>query len=150
MILTKFFTKGWGKPDHLKSIFEFRRQLAKKVRIEFNSLYSFVLMLKYTISFPYYTLISFKEVAYSYVDPDHPVTIVKDETLKNYRLLQGYFRTPFMDYLPQLLPPESEKAQFQVVLPKERKSGFTPIVVHYAGTGDHNFNRRRKCKFLRN
>ena len=90
----------------------------------------------------------FKEVAYGYVDPEHPVTIVKDEETKNYRLLHGYFRSPFMDYLPQLLPEESEKAHFQVVLPKDRKPGFTPIVVHYAGTGDHNFNRRRKCKFV--
>ena len=91
-----------------------------------------------------------KEVAYSYVDPEYPVTIVKDEEKKDYRLLHGYFRSPFMDYLPQLLPAESEKAQFQVVLPKDRKPGFMPIVVHYAGTGDHNFNRRRKCKLVRN
>ena len=91
-----------------------------------------------------------KEVAYSCVDPEYPVTIVKDEEKKDYRLLHGYFRSPFMDYLPHLLPAESEKAQFQVVLPKDRKPGFMPIVVHYAGTGDHNFNRRRKRKLIRN
>ena len=32
----------------------------------------------------------------------------------------GYFRTPFADYLPQLLPPESEKAYFQAILPLDQ------------------------------
>ena len=49
MILTKFFTKGWGKPDHLKSIFEFRRQLAKKVRIEFKETSSMSVLERRTI-----------------------------------------------------------------------------------------------------
>ena len=29
----------------------------------------------------------------------------------------GYFRSPMADYLPELLPKESEKAHFQIVLP---------------------------------
>ena len=30
ILLSRFFTKGWGRPDHLKRIFELRRQLGKR------------------------------------------------------------------------------------------------------------------------
>ena len=32
----------------------------------------------------------------------------------------GHFRTPLADYLPHLLPPESETAYFQAILPLEQ------------------------------
>ena len=36
LLLTKFFTKGWGKPEHLKRIFELRRKLAdQKTALQF-------------------------------------------------------------------------------------------------------------------
>lgn len=60
-----------------------------------------------------------------------------------------YFRSPCVDYLPRLLPVESEMAHFQVVLPLQwADSGHRPIVVHYAGTGDHFFWRRRRMMAL--
>ena len=30
LLLSKFFTKGWGRPDHLKRIIALRRQLANR------------------------------------------------------------------------------------------------------------------------
>ena len=100
LLLSKFFTKGWGKPDHLKRIFELRRRLADR------------------------------DVAYKYVDPTHPVTITKDVPKGDHRILTGYFTTPFVQYLPQLLPPEAEKAHFQVILPdKWQSSKLRPICV---------------------
>jgi hypothetical protein len=117
LLLTKFFTKGWGKPDHLKHIFEFRRKLANR------------------------------DVAITYVDKDHPVTISKEVIKSDHRILEGFFTTPFVNYLPQLLPPESEKAHFQMVLPLET-SHSNPICIHYAGTGDHFFWKRRRLMAL--
>lgn len=52
--------KGWGKPDDLKRIFELRRKLAKR------------------------------DLAVTFVDKDHDVTIVKDELKSDHRLLEGY------------------------------------------------------------
>ncbi len=119
LLLTKFFTKGWGKPEHLKRIFELRRRLAVR------------------------------DTAVTYVDRSHPVTIVKDIRNSDHRLLEGYFTTPFVQYLPQLLPPESERAHFQMILPLEWKSAnVRPVCVQYAGTGDHFFWRRRRLMGL--
>ena len=86
ILLSRFFTKGWGRPDHLKRIFELRRQLGKR------------------------------ELAVTYVDSSmaDKFTITKDENKGDFRQITGFFRTPFMDYLPELLPPESEKAHFQM------------------------------------
>ena len=82
----------------------------------------------------------------------------------------GHFRTPLADYLPQLLPPESEKAYFQAILPLDQANhgrlkpicskmvlngnfSILPLInfnflVHYAGTGDHYFRRRRTLMAL--
>ena len=119
VLLSRFFTKGWGKPEHLKRIFELRRRLATK------------------------------DSALTHVDPYHPVTIVKDESMKDHRLLEGYFRSPMADYLPELLPKESEKAHFQIILPlKWSNSRLKPVCIQYAGTGDHFFWRRRRLMGL--
>ena len=32
----------------------------------------------------------------------------------------GHFRTPLADYLPQVLPPESETAYFQAIFPLDQ------------------------------
>jgi hypothetical protein len=49
-LLSRFFTKGWGKPEHLRRIFEFRRLLGQR------------------------------NVALTFVDRDHPVTITRQVT----------------------------------------------------------------------
>jgi len=120
LLLTNFFTKGWGKPEDLKSIFELRRRLAKRSE------------------------------ALTYVNKTHPITITKDEKWSDHRRIEGQFRTPFADYLPHLLPPESQTAYFQAILPlKEANQGrLKPICIHYAGTGDHFFWRRRRLMAL--
>ena len=95
LLLSKFFTKGWGKPDDLKSIFELRRKLGKR------------------------------STAINSVDPNHTLHITKDVLKADHRRLEGYFNTPFADYLPQLLPEESVKAHFQMILPiKEENKGI--------------------------
>ncbi|XP_046665157.1 protein ABHD18 isoform X2 [Homalodisca vitripennis] len=59
--------------------------------------------------------------------------------------MEGHFRSPFVHYLPGLLPVESENAHFQVILPKKWASEYyKPICLHMAGTGDHYFWRRRQ------
>merc|ERR1712096_97917 len=60
LLLTRFFTKGWGKPKHLKRIFELRRKLASQ------------------------------RTALQYIDQQpYPVTITKDEKHSTHRLLEG-------------------------------------------------------------
>lgn len=118
LLLTRFFTKGWGKPEHLKRIFELRRNLADR------------------------------SVAYTYVDRDHPVTITRDDLKTDHRILEGHFITPFVHYLPQLLPPESERAHFQVILPIYQNPKSRPVCIQYAGTGDHYYWRRRRLMAL--
>lgn len=116
LLLSNFFTKGWGKPEDIRNIFELRRKLGNR------------------------------ETAKTYVEKNHPVTITQDEIKSDHRRLKGYFRTPLADIMPNLVPPESEKAHFQLILPvKEPSQGrLKPICIQYAGTGDHGFWRRRK------
>lgn len=53
-------------------------------------------------------------------------------------LWQAEFTSPFVDHLPGLLPKESEKVKFQVLLPKVwRTPHLKPTCLHLAGTGDH-------------
>ena len=103
LLLSNFFSKGWGKPEDLKSIFEFRRKLARR------------------------------DLAKTYVDPNHPITITLDKDKGDHRLLEGYFQSPFVNYLPNLLPKESEKAYFQAVLPVKQpsKGRLNPICGNY-------------------
>ena len=106
-LLSRFFTKGWGKPEHLKRIFELRRQLGKR------------------------------DVAATFVDRNYPVTITRSETKSDHKLLEGYFISPFAEYLPELIPEESVKAHFQVVLPTKWPSpSIRPMCIQYAGTGE--------------
>ena len=93
LIYTKFFSKGWGKPDNLKRIFEFRK------------------------------LISNRESCMQLVNPNHPITIddIKEETDCN--ILNGHFTSPMVEYFPDMLPKESHTAYFQVkILSGNKKS----------------------------
>ena len=57
--MSNFFTKGWGKPEDLKSIFEFRRRLANRSE------------------------------ALTYVNKNHPITITKDINMADHRRIEG-------------------------------------------------------------
>lgn len=122
LLLTRFFTKGWGKPEHLKRIFELRRKLANQKN------------------------------ALQFINPQpYPVTISKDEHHKTHRILEGHFVSPAVKYLPQILPEEAVTAHFQVVMPNhwtDSHDKLRPMVIQYAGTGDHYYWRRRKLMAL--
>ncbi len=120
LLLTGYFTRGWGKPDHIKRIFTLRRQVADR------------------------------NIAASLVDPDHPVVVEKEERFKDHRLVKCSFISPCVHYLDEeLLPQECRRAHFELVLPvEESRLSRVPLVLHYAGTGDHYFWRRRKFSAL--
>lgn len=65
--------------------------------------------------------------------------ISQEEDHKHYKVLDGYFESPFSMHLPGLVPEESEKAHFQMLLPKQWtwSNGHKPMVIQLAGTGDH-------------
>ncbi|KAI5702553.1 hypothetical protein M8J76_016188 [Diaphorina citri] len=116
ILLSKYFVKGWGKPENFKQLFEFRKRVCNR------------------------------ESCYKLVSKDYPVTVHKKEETNEYKLLEGHFVSPFGQYLPDLVPEESKTAFFQVLIPKSwdvDSSGFRPMVLHMAGTGDHYFWRRR-------
>uniref|UniRef100_A0A0K8TRX4 Protein ABHD18 n=1 Tax=Tabanus bromius TaxID=304241 RepID=A0A0K8TRX4_TABBR len=114
LLITKFFEKGWGKPENLKRLFEFRK------------------------------VISNREACTRLVPDDYPVQITKTEKTSECTILEGNFFTPLEFHLPGLVPKASKKAHFQVLLPnKWRDERFKPMCIHLAGTGDHYFWRRR-------
>ncbi|XP_012279844.1 protein ABHD18 isoform X2 [Orussus abietinus] len=114
ILLTKFFTKGWGKPENLKRIFEFRK------------------------------IVSNREACYNLISPNYPITITKDEEWSDCHVIEGYFQSPFDMYLPMIMPEEAKTAYFQIILPRKWQSHkVKPICLHLAGTGDHFFWRRR-------
>lgn len=114
ILLTRFFTKGWGSPQHLKRIFEFRKVIANR------------------------------ETCYNMIPREYPVTITKDEEWSDCHVIEGCFRTPFDEHLPGIMPEEAVTAHFQMVLPRKWSSHkVKPVCLHLAGTGDHFFWRRR-------
>lgn len=115
VLFSKYFVKGWGKPDCLKRLFEFRK------------------------------VVSNRDLCFKLVPRDYPVQITKEEEWSDCRIIEGHFKSPFIIHLPGLLPPEAENAYFQAVLPKKWSSDYyKPVCIHMAGTGDHYFWRRRK------
>ncbi|KPJ11538.1 Uncharacterized protein C4orf29-like [Papilio machaon] len=114
ILITKFFTKGWGKPENLRRLFEFRK------------------------------IVSNRDECFKLVEKDYPVTITKEQNLSDCKLLEGYFLTPLERYLPGIVPEIAQKAHFQALLPLHwQEKGCKPVCLHLAGTGDHYFWRRR-------
>lgn len=114
ILLTKFFTKGWGNPENLRRIFEFRKVVANR------------------------------EACYNLIPSNYPVNITKDEEWSDCHVLEGHFQSPFDYHLPGIMPEETKTAHFQMILPKKWTSHkIKPICLHLAGTGDHFFWRRR-------
>ena len=121
LILTKFYTKGWGKPEELKEILKMQK------------------------------LISNRESCLKLVSPTHPVKIDETVETKQCTLLHGHFVTPLMNIVPNLIPPVAQVARFEMVLPKNRLMTDNmhmikevPACIHMAGTGDHGYHRRRE------
>ncbi|XP_020280839.1 protein ABHD18 isoform X2 [Pseudomyrmex gracilis] len=114
ILLTKFFTKGWGNPENLKRIFKFRKVIANR------------------------------EACYNMIPFDYPIEITKDEEWSDCHIIEGHFESPFAKHLPGIMPDKTKTAYFQMVLPSKWSSyKIKPICLHLAGTGDHFFWRRR-------
>ncbi|XP_043063733.1 protein ABHD18 isoform X3 [Drosophila ficusphila] len=114
MLITRFFEKGWGKPENLRRVFQFRK------------------------------IISNRESCFKLVPRDYPVEITKKEISAESTLIEGKFKTPLELHLPGVVPKESQQAHFQLLIPNKWKNEkHKPICIHLAGTGDHFFWRRR-------
>ena len=121
LILTKFYTKGWGKPEELKDILNMHK------------------------------LISNRDDCLRLVPSNFPVNIDKTIETKQCTLLHGHFTTPLMKIIPNLIPPVAQTARFEVVMHKNSSlfkekvlNGNCPACIHMAGTGDHGYHRRRE------
>lgn len=113
-LLSKYFIKGWGKPDNIKRIFDFKK------------------------------LMKARDTCSQLVPSDYPIVIDKVEEHTSYRILEGHLVSPLVQYLPEVVPKESHKAWFQVLLPRRWVTEpLRPVCIHLAGTGDHHFWRRR-------
>lgn len=88
LLLTKLFIGGWGKPEDLKRIFEFRK------------------------------IIGDREKCKSLVPKDYPVYINKTEDHPDCQIHDGFFISPLEHLVPGILPPEAIKARFQFIVPK--------------------------------
>ncbi|XP_036914453.1 protein ABHD18 isoform X4 [Sturnira hondurensis] len=107
LLLTKLFIRGWGRPEDLKRLFEFRK------------------------------IIGNREKCQNLVSSDYPVYIDKIEEQSDCKILDGHFVSPMAHYVPNIMPIESVIARFQFIVPKEWKSKYRPVCIHLAGTGDH-------------
>ncbi|KAI5941854.1 Protein ABHD18 [Manis javanica] len=108
LLLTKLFIRGWGRPEDLKRLFEFRKVIGNRERCQ--------------------TLVS----------SDYPVYINKIEEQSDCKILDGHFVSPMAHYVPDIMPTESVIARFQFIVPKEWNSKYRPVCIHLAGTGDHD------------
>ncbi|XP_077156449.1 protein ABHD18 isoform X2 [Paroedura picta] len=113
LLLTKLFIQGWGRPEDLKRIFEFRK------------------------------IIGNREKCQTLVSRDYPVHINKVEEQSDCKILNGHFISPLAHYVPDIMPMETITARFQFIVPKWWNTKHRPVCVHLAGTGDHYFWRRR-------
>ncbi|XP_029417928.1 protein ABHD18 isoform X2 [Nannospalax galili] len=113
LLLTKLFIRGWGRPEDLKRLFEFRKMIGNRERCQ------------------------------NLVSSDYPVHIDKVEEQSDCKILDGHFVSPMAHYVPGIMPVESVIARFQFIVPKEWSSKYRPVCIHLAGTGDHHYWRRR-------
>lgn len=113
LLLTKLFIRGWGRPEDLKRLFEFRKMIGNRERCQ------------------------------NLVSSDYPVYIDKIEEQSDCKILDGHFVSPMAHYVPDIMPVESVIARFQFIVPKEWNSKYRPVCIHLAGTGDHHYWRRR-------
>jgi len=113
VLLTKFFTRGWGSPENLLRIIKLRKDLGNREKAQ-----------------PYFRI-------------QPKINLTKEAKEDGCMIIDGEFESPMMRILPDMLPPESRTAKFQAVLPETWKGSKRPLVFHFAGTGDHFFWRRK-------
>ncbi|XP_781317.4 protein ABHD18 [Strongylocentrotus purpuratus] len=113
LLLSKFFTRGWGNPATIKRQFDFLRVLADRSSCQ------------------------------RLVNEHYPVNIDSDVEKGDVRIVDGNFRSPFDRYLPDIMPKEVKTARFQLIVPTQWRTEKKPVCIHMAGTGDHFFWRRR-------
>ncbi|XP_065814506.1 protein ABHD18 isoform X1 [Labrus bergylta] len=92
LLLTKLFIGGWGKPEDLKRIFEFRKIIGDREKCKFL------------------------------VPEDYPVYINKTEEHADCLIHDGFLISPLEHLVPGILPAESVKARFQFIVPKRWKN----------------------------
>lgn len=127
LIVTKFFSRGWGRPEDMQELMRLHKLLTNR------------------------------RTAQTLVNPNHPVTVEQKVKTDSYTIFEGHFRTPLYDHAPQLAPNPVRTARFEIIVPsrlhlkeKKKHSAFfstrhmKPACIHLAGTGDHGFSRRRR------
>ena len=122
LLLSGFFSKGWGDPAHMRQIFALRRRVVDP------------------------------REALTLVRPElRRVEVLSETTEGGVRRTHGSFESPCVGMLDDaLLPPECRNAHFELVEPADdREYGrLRPICLQFAGTGDHFFWRRRRLAAL--
>ncbi|XP_070693302.1 protein ABHD18-like [Pempheris klunzingeri] len=88
LLLSKLFIGGWGKPEDLKRIFEFRKIIGDREKCKFL------------------------------VPKDYPIYINKTEDHADCQIHDGFFISPLEHFVPGILPTEAVKARFQFIVPK--------------------------------
>ncbi|PSN55357.1 Protein ABHD18 [Blattella germanica] len=137
ILMTKFFTKGWGKPENLKRLFAFKEKVSNR-----DTCYTLVPR-DYPVTISKY--ITHFVMIKAFIANFQKIYIFWEDKYSDCTVLEGHFLSPFATYLPGIVPKESEIAHFQVVLPRKWNSDhYKPICLHLAGTGDHGFWRRRQ------
>lgn len=113
-ILSSFFSKGWGDIKVYERLLEARKTVTDKTKCR------------------------------NLIPSNCPVELKKSWKTESCYVAEGQFTSPLAQHFPGLLPQESEKAYFQVIVPKKwPQTGRKPACLHLAGTGDHHFWRRR-------
>ncbi|TNM99048.1 hypothetical protein fugu_013612 [Takifugu bimaculatus] len=100
LLLTKLFIGGWGKPEDLKRIFEFRK------------------------------IIGDREKCKSLVPKDYPVYINKTEENSDCYIHEGYFISPLEHFVSGILPPEAVKARRTLMArPMIKEAGMASLLL---------------------
>ncbi|KAK9751893.1 Alpha/beta hydrolase domain containing 18 [Popillia japonica] len=114
LLLSKFFTKGWGDPQKILKLLKFRR------------------------------IISTRNSCFNLVQNDHHIELTDQQTLGDCHVAHGKFKSPFALHLPDVVPDSVREAYFEIILPKTwNLYPYKPMCIHLAGTGDHYFWKRR-------
>lgn len=118
LIVTGFFKRGWGDPSHIKDLLQLRQSLADP-----SSAFAV-------------------QIANSLLK-DVQVEIEKETRKDNIVLIDASFVSPFHTLLPHMMPKECQRAKFQLMYNEQTSTPASPLALHFAGTGDHFFYRRR-------
>ncbi|VDM25115.1 unnamed protein product [Hydatigera taeniaeformis] len=108
-----FFTKGWGRPDLLLQLIDNMTLVRKDPDY-----------MRYNLTY-------------------RPIMIEKRIEYKKLIELEGSFVSPMEDLIPDAMCTRNRISRFQMIIPKKWKSDHRPVCLHFAGTGDHFYYRRR-------